>query len=154
MRSLERDTFERQMEGFLPTADVAFIDEIFKANSSILNTLLTVLNERAVDNGSQRIPIPLVCLVGALPHAQQRTPPAAAVRAWCRPARRWWRAGQRNHSLTADGCFRVLGVCRDRFPRRVKRSPGQRGGRCAVRSVPAEARGGADNVGCATGGTA
>lgn len=65
MRALERDAYERQMQGYLPTADVAFVDEIFKANSSILNTLLTLLNERKVDNGSARVAVPLVCLVGA-----------------------------------------------------------------------------------------
>jgi hypothetical protein len=39
--------------------------QIFKANSAILNTLLTILNERLFDNGSQRYRVPLVCLVGA-----------------------------------------------------------------------------------------
>ncbi|CAE7835344.1 unnamed protein product [Symbiodinium microadriaticum] len=47
------------VEGFLPTADVAFLDEVFKANSSILNALLTLLNERIFDNGGERIDVPL-----------------------------------------------------------------------------------------------
>ena len=42
---------------------MAFIDEIFKANSAILNALLTLLNERLFDNGSQRLEVPLLCLV-------------------------------------------------------------------------------------------
>jgi len=42
---------------------VAFIDEIFKANSAILNALLTLLNERLFDNGNQRLEVPLLCLV-------------------------------------------------------------------------------------------
>lgn len=55
----------RQIEGYLPTAEVAFIDEIFKANSAILNALLTLLNERLFDNGFRRLEAPLLCLVGA-----------------------------------------------------------------------------------------
>ena len=42
---------------------MAFVDEIFKANSAILNTLLTLLNERLFDNGSSRVHVPLLCLV-------------------------------------------------------------------------------------------
>lgn len=67
MRALEDDQYIRQIEGYLPDANVAFIDEIFKANSAILNTLLTVLNERLFDNGSERIRVPLVCLVCPFP---------------------------------------------------------------------------------------
>jgi MoxR-like ATPase len=53
-------------DGFLPTASVAFLDEIFKANSAILNTLLTVLNERQFDNGAGlREECPIRCVVGA-----------------------------------------------------------------------------------------
>ncbi len=63
MRALEEDKYVRQIEGYLPYAKVAFIDEIFKANSAILNTLLTILNERLFDNGSARIRVPLICLV-------------------------------------------------------------------------------------------
>ena len=64
----------RQIEGYLPTAEVAFIDEIFKANSAILNALLTLLNERLFDNGSERFEVPLLCLVGAsneLPESEE-----------------------------------------------------------------------------------
>ena len=66
MKALEEDMYVRQIEGYLPYAKVAFIDEIFKANSAILNTLLTILNERLFDNGSARIRVPLICLVSTL----------------------------------------------------------------------------------------
>ena len=57
----------RQIDGYLPTSEVAFIDEIFKANSAILNALLTLLNERLFDNGNQRLRVPLLCLVSFSP---------------------------------------------------------------------------------------
>ena len=63
MRELENDRYVRKVEGYLPQASVAFIDEIFKANSAILNTLLTILNERLFDNGNVRMRVPLVCMV-------------------------------------------------------------------------------------------
>ena len=63
MRALEDDRYVRQTDGYLPKANVAFVDEIFKANSAILNTLLTVLNERLFDNGTDREQVPLLCLV-------------------------------------------------------------------------------------------
>ncbi len=44
---------------------MAFLDEIFKANSAILNALLTILNERCFDNGNQRVPVPLRMVVAA-----------------------------------------------------------------------------------------
>ncbi len=63
--ALEQDRYERHVTGFLPTARIAFIDEVFKANSAILNALLTLLNEREFDNGAGRIRCPLVSVVGA-----------------------------------------------------------------------------------------
>lgn len=74
MRALEEDRYFRMTEGYLPQATVAFVDEIFKANSAILNTLLTILNERLFDNGSDRTEVPLLCLVGAsneLPESEE-----------------------------------------------------------------------------------
>lgn len=65
LKGLERDEYVRQTKGFLPEATVAFVDEIFKANSAILNTLLSVINERVFDNGAGRVPVPLRCLVAA-----------------------------------------------------------------------------------------
>ncbi len=49
---------------YLPTASIAFLDEIFKANSAILNALLTLLNEREFDNGCERRPTPLISVIG------------------------------------------------------------------------------------------
>ena len=63
---LENDEYVRQIDGYLPTCEVAFIDEIFKANSAILNALLTLLNERLFDNGNQRLRVPLLCMVSFL----------------------------------------------------------------------------------------
>jgi MoxR-like ATPase len=63
--ALEQDRYERQTSGFLPQASIAFIDEVFKANSAILNALLTLLNEREFDNGAVREPCPLISVIGA-----------------------------------------------------------------------------------------
>lgn len=74
IKGLEQDEYTRKTDGYLPTAEVAFIDEIFKANSAILNALLTLLNERLFDNGAERLPVPLLCLVGAsneLPESEE-----------------------------------------------------------------------------------
>ena len=65
LKALEDDRYERLTEGYLPTAGVAFLDEVFKANSAILNALLTLLNEREFDNGAGRRRTPLVSVVGA-----------------------------------------------------------------------------------------
>lgn len=74
MKGLENDEYVRQIDGYLPTATVAFVDEVFKANSAILNSLLTILNERLFDNGNKRVEVPLLCLVGAsneLPESEE-----------------------------------------------------------------------------------
>lgn len=65
IRALEGGRFERLTESYLPSAEIAFIDEVFKANSAILNSLLTVMNERYYKNGTQVIKCPLISLYGA-----------------------------------------------------------------------------------------
>jgi len=62
---LEKGVYQRLTEGYLPTADVAFIDEIYKANASILNALLSILNERIYFNGKDRIDVPLLAMIAA-----------------------------------------------------------------------------------------
>lgn len=56
---------ERMIEGYLPSAYVGFLDEIFKANSSILNSLLTITNERIYHDGARKIKTPVRIIVGA-----------------------------------------------------------------------------------------
>lgn len=65
IKGLEEDRYERLTQGYLPTASIAFLDEIFKANSAILNALLTILNERQFDNGATRVDVPLIAVIGA-----------------------------------------------------------------------------------------
>jgi MoxR-like ATPase len=57
--------YQRRMEGMLPQGEIVFLDEIFKANSAILNSLLGVLNERLFTVGSNVVKVPLISAFGA-----------------------------------------------------------------------------------------
>jgi MoxR-like ATPase len=61
----DADTYERVTDGYLPTADVAFLDEIWKAGPAIQNSLLTALNERIYRNGREDVALPLKAVVAA-----------------------------------------------------------------------------------------
>lgn len=65
LKGLEEDDYRRVTTHKLPEAHIAFLDEIFKANSSILNALLTIINERVFHNGRARVAVPLVTMFGA-----------------------------------------------------------------------------------------
>lgn len=60
-----KEEYRRLTENMLPEADIAFLDEIWKAGSAILNTLLTIVNERKFHNGSKVVEVPLKTLFAA-----------------------------------------------------------------------------------------
>jgi len=65
LKALEKDEFHRKIDGCLPTAHIALLDEIFKASSAILNSLLTILNEHKYHNGRELVDVPLLSVFGA-----------------------------------------------------------------------------------------
>lgn len=62
---LKKNNLKRQTHGYLPEAHFAFLDEIWKSSPAILNTLLTIINERIYKSGKYRIKVPLKGLVCA-----------------------------------------------------------------------------------------
>jgi MoxR-like ATPase len=65
LHALKEDRLRRVTGGRLPEAHLAFVDEIWKASSAILNTLLRVLNERTVENDGTVVKVPLLLCVAA-----------------------------------------------------------------------------------------
>jgi MoxR-like ATPase len=74
LKALEQDKYMRLTTGKLPTASIAFMDEIFKSSSAILNTMLTILNEKVYHNDGKAQKIPLKVLYAAsneVPQAEE-----------------------------------------------------------------------------------
>ena len=65
IRKLKEGDLVTNTEGMLPEASLVFLDEIFNANSAILNSLLTALNEKVFRRGKQLIQLPVLTFVGA-----------------------------------------------------------------------------------------
>ena len=62
---LREGRYVRRAHGKLPTARMVFLDEIFKSNSAILNSLLTIINERKFYQDGQPVPVALEILLAA-----------------------------------------------------------------------------------------
>jgi hypothetical protein len=65
IQSFRSGSYRRVVSNMLPEAEIVFLDEAFKANSAILNSLLTLLNERRFNNGAQLMKVPLISLFAA-----------------------------------------------------------------------------------------
>lgn len=65
IKDLKEDKYTRKTESYLPTAEFAFLDEIWKSSPAILNTLLTLVNEKIFRNGVEIEPVPLKALIAA-----------------------------------------------------------------------------------------
>jgi MoxR-like ATPase len=65
LRRLKEGFVETETAGMLPEADFAFLDEVFKGSTAILNTLLGILNERVFRRGHSVVRCPLRVCVGA-----------------------------------------------------------------------------------------
>lgn len=65
IKALKEDHYVRKTENYLPKSDFAFLDEIWKSSPAILNTLLTLINERIFRNGESIERAPLKALIAA-----------------------------------------------------------------------------------------
>ncbi len=65
LKELEKGIYKRNTVAKMPEAQIVFLDEIFKANSAILNSLLTIINERLFYNNGTPIKTPLMTIIGS-----------------------------------------------------------------------------------------
>jgi MoxR-like ATPase len=69
----DEDKYERNIENYMPSASVVFLDEIWKSSSAIQNALLTIINEKVYRNGEEEIKVNIKGLITA----SNELPPAA-----------------------------------------------------------------------------
>src|SRR4029453_4608131 len=65
IRAFREGVYTRRTETMLPESEIVFLDEIFKSNSAILNSLLTIVTEPHFSNGSKVMRVPLLSMFGA-----------------------------------------------------------------------------------------
>ena len=65
INQLKEGRYYRRAEGKLPEAEIVFLDEIFKSNSAILNTLLSIINERKYYQDGKPVPVRMLMLFAA-----------------------------------------------------------------------------------------
>lgn len=65
LQALKKDEYKRITDNYLPKAQFAFLDEIWKASPAIQNSLLTILNEKKFQNGFESQKVPLQGFVAA-----------------------------------------------------------------------------------------
>jgi len=65
IRKLKEGELVTNTEGMMPEASMVFLDEIFNANSAILNSLLMALNEKIFRRGKETRKLPALMFVGA-----------------------------------------------------------------------------------------
>lgn len=63
--SLRQSSPKMITDGKIPDSNIVFLDELFKANDGILNSLLTALNERVYTNEGQTVKIPVISYFAA-----------------------------------------------------------------------------------------
>src|SRR6478735_12147019 len=80
---LREGRYVRREQGKLPTARLAFLDEIFKSNSAILNILLTIINERKFYQDGVPMPVRLRVLFAATNEIPEQAELAALKDRFC-----------------------------------------------------------------------
>ena len=76
---LLKDEYTRDVSGYLPDCNVAFLDELFRGSSAVLNSLLQILNERTFNNGKEAIDTEIQSIVAAT----NSFPTEEALQAFC-----------------------------------------------------------------------
>jgi len=109
LKGLERDEFFRVLTGKTADAHFVFLDEVFLANSGCVNSLLSIMNERMIRNGTDYIDVPLVMMVGACNRV------SAGDGEWQAFADRFLLRFQVGYLEDADSLYQLLDTCENRY---------------------------------------